>query len=60
MIKVRLLGAIAAIGIGAVASSAPVPAQAPLELFDAHLHYNQEPIRSIRSTRCLRFSSAMA
>jgi hypothetical protein len=43
MKKIRLIGAIAAMSIGAVAASAPVPAQAPLELFDAHLHYNQEP-----------------
>jgi hypothetical protein len=43
MSKVRLIGAIAAIAVGAAAFSAPVPAQAPLELFDAHLHYNQEP-----------------
>ena len=45
----------AALGLLALGSAS---AQAPLRIFDAHLHYNQEPNPFYDSTRFWRFSAA--
>lgn len=43
METMRLRTGICAVGLALTLAAAPAAAQQPLEIFDAHMHYNQEP-----------------